>query len=99
MKQSTTHSERRLRAQIAAHVRWANEPDRTAATAKARRGLREKFERQVDPDNQLAPAERAKRAESARRAHYLAMALKSARARRRRGAMERKDSTRPGGAR
>jgi hypothetical protein len=43
-----------------------------------------KFERQVDPNNDLLPAERAKRAENARKAHYAELALKSARARRRR---------------
>jgi hypothetical protein len=43
----------------------------------------EKFERQVDPDNTLLPAERAKRAENARKAYYQRLALKSAKARRR----------------
>jgi hypothetical protein len=45
----------------------------------------DKFERQVDPDNELSPAERAKRAEHARKAYYKRLALKSARARRRGG--------------
>ena len=45
----------------------------------------DKFERQVDPHGELTQAERAKRAENARKAHYQRMALKSARARRRRG--------------
>jgi hypothetical protein len=44
-----------------------------------------KFERQVDPNNELLAAERAKRAESARKAFYAELALKSARARRSRG--------------
>lgn len=77
--------DRRLRAQIAANTRWAFEPDRTAATAPARRALDEKFLAQVDPDGLLDPAERALRAEAARRAHFLRMALKSAQVRRRRG--------------
>jgi hypothetical protein len=37
-----------------------------------------------DPDNILLPAERAKRAENARKAYYQRLALKSAQARRRR---------------
>lgn len=44
--------------------------------------LLEKFEKQVDPDSTLMPAERAKRAESLRKAYYADLALKSARARR-----------------
>jgi hypothetical protein len=44
----------------------------------------DKFEREVDPNNELAPAERAKRAEHARRAYYARLALASAQARRRR---------------
>ncbi|MEY8013837.1 hypothetical protein [Mycobacterium servetii] len=44
----------------------------------------EKFAHQVDPDGTLPPAERAKRAESLRRAHFKRLALKSAQARRRR---------------
>jgi hypothetical protein len=43
-----------------------------------------KFERDVDPNNELTPQERHKRAEYARKAHMQRMALKSAQARRRR---------------
>jgi hypothetical protein len=73
-----------MRASIAGNTRWARETNRTAATAPARRGLLDKFEREVDPDGLLLPAERAKRAENLRRVHYQRMALKSAHARRRR---------------
>lgn len=69
-------------AKIAAHSRWSQTDDRTAATAPARAGLQRKFELQVDPDGVLAPEERAKRAESARRAHFQRLALKSAQSRR-----------------
>jgi hypothetical protein len=41
-----------------------------------------KFEREVDPDNSLPPAERAKRAEHLRKAYFQRLALKSARSRR-----------------
>jgi hypothetical protein len=70
--------------QIAANKRWANTEDRAAATLPARRGFLDKLEREADPNNELLPAERAKRAENLRKAHYARMALNSARARRRR---------------
>lgn len=69
-------------ARIAAHTRWANEPDRKAATAPARRGQEAKWAAQVDPDGVLAPAELARRVESLRKAHMQRLALASARARR-----------------
>ena len=70
-------------ARLAAHTSWAVTEDRTARTEPGRRGMLAKFEREVDPDGVLPLGERAKRAESARRAHYTRMALKSAAARRR----------------
>jgi hypothetical protein len=69
-------------AKIAAHASWALTEDRSARTQAARDGLLARFERQVDPDGVLPLDERAKRAESARRAHYQRLALKSAQARR-----------------
>jgi hypothetical protein len=71
-----------MRASIAAHHSWAFTPDRTARTAPARRALLDKFEREADPDGILPAAERAKRAENLRKAHYRRMALRSAQARR-----------------
>jgi hypothetical protein len=82
---SLTPAERTLRAQIAAHESWAHTIDRSARTANARKAMLDKFERQVDPEGKLSPAERAQRAEHARKAHFKRLALKSARARRRRG--------------
>lgn len=76
-----TPTQRKLRAQIAAHERWSREPDRAASTAKARQAFLDKFEEQVDPDRVLDPAERARRAEHARKAHFKRLALRSARAR------------------
>lgn len=75
---------RSLRSQIAAHESWAHTPDRTARTANARKKFLDKFEQEVDPEGTLPPAERAKRAEHKRRAHFQRLALKSAQARRRR---------------
>jgi hypothetical protein len=79
-------SEKSLRGEIAAHESWARTEDRSARTAPARRAMLDKFEQQVDPDNELTPAERAKRAEHARKAHFKRLALKSAQARRKRAA-------------
>ena len=75
-------TERALLARVAAHTRWAQTSDRTASTAPARKALRDRFEREVDPDGVLPEAERHARAESARSAFYTRLALKSARARR-----------------
>jgi hypothetical protein len=51
-------------------------------TGAAHRGFRARFEREVDPEGILPPAERAARAERARRAYMLTLAVRSAAARR-----------------
>ena len=76
-----TPAERTLRARLAAHESWAATADPTARTAPARDTFLERFERQVDPDGILDPAERARRAEHAKKAYFLRLALKSAQAR------------------
>jgi hypothetical protein len=76
-------TERRLRAHAAAHTRWAKTDDRRAALAPARKGLRAKFEREVDPDGVLPPDELARRADSAEKAYYLRLAAAGLAARRR----------------
>lgn len=78
-----TESERSLRARAAAHAKWAACEDPSAATAPARRAALDRFERQVDPDGVLPPAERARRAEHARKSYFTVLALRSARSRRR----------------
>jgi hypothetical protein len=75
-------SDRSQAAKIAAHTRWANETDRSAATQAARDAMARKFLELVDPDGVLPVEERARRAESARKAHYQRLALASAKARR-----------------
>lgn len=87
-------SEAGLRARIAANDRWARTADRSAATQPARDGLAARFEREVDPEGKLDPAERAIRAASARRAHFQRLALLSARSRRKAAVMRslRRDS-------
>ena len=52
-----------------------------AMTLPARRGFRERFEREVDPEGRLEPGERVRRAERAMRAHMLRLAQASAEAR------------------
>jgi hypothetical protein len=78
-----THSERVLAGRIGAytvHSRY----DGLEITAAARRAFNARFEDQVDPDHVLTPAERAKRAEMARKAYFARLALKSAQVRRKR---------------
>ena len=75
---------RALIGRMAAHRRWAFEPDRKAATAPARAGMDKHFEDQVDPDRTLTPGERAKRVANLKSAYFSEIGLKSAQARRRR---------------
>ncbi|SNX96068.1 hypothetical protein SAMN06893097_103237 [Geodermatophilus sabuli] len=75
-------ADRSLIARLAAHESWANTTDPSARTAPARRAMLDRFERQVDPDGVLSPAERARRAGHARKAHCARLALRSAQARR-----------------
>jgi hypothetical protein len=78
-----TPAQRSLRARTAAHISWANTPDPTARTAPARQAALDRFEMQVDPDGTMNPAERTRRAASAKKAYFLGLAAKSAAARRR----------------
>jgi hypothetical protein len=77
-----TPEQRRLRAQIAAHTLHAKTTDPVGHTAAARAAFLGRFEREVDPDGVLPPTERARRAEHARRAYFLRLALRSSQARR-----------------
>lgn len=80
-----TPEQRVMRARIAASTRWAKESDRRAATQAARLAALERFAREVDPNNELDPAERARRAGHAQRAHMMRLALQSSKARARGG--------------
>jgi hypothetical protein len=79
-----TPEQRSLQARMAAHSLHARVADPAAHTAPARRAFLDRFEREVDPDAVLQPEERARRAEHARKAYFLRLALASAAARRRR---------------
>ena len=74
-------AERTLRARAAAY-RLHSLHDSRQLTANARRAFNDRFARQVDPHQVLPPAERARRAECARKAYYSELAAKSAKARR-----------------
>jgi len=76
-----TPAQRSLRARMAAHSSWARTPDPAARTAPARQRFLDRFEREVDPEGKLPDKERRRRAASARRAYFSALALKSAQAR------------------
>lgn len=70
---SLTATQRSQRARIAALARHSRTDGRDA-TQPAREAFLARFERQVDPDNVLAPAERTRRAELAKREHFQRMA-------------------------
>lgn len=77
-------AERTMAARMLVQRSWAITSDRSARTAPAREAFLARFEKQVDPDGVLDPAERAQRAEHARRAHFLDMSLRAAKVRRER---------------
>lgn len=70
---SLTPSQRSQRARIAARARWSQQSGHDGTQA-ARDAFLSRFERQVDPDNNLALAERLRRAESAKREHFQRLA-------------------------
>ncbi len=81
--QPLTPDQRRLRGRMAAailHSRY----DSRALTRQARLAFLRKFLDEVDPDGRLPETERLRRAEQARRAHFLRLALASSAARRKR---------------
>lgn len=76
----TTAAQRSLIGRIAAHSMHAKHDPRDT-TAAGRAAFMRRFEDEVDPDRVLSDAERARRAESARKAYMAKLALKSAQAR------------------
>jgi len=81
-----TPQERTLRARVAAFSLHAQG---LTNTGPARQRFFSRFEREVDPEGVLPEGERQRRAGFARKAYFLALALKSAKSRRLRAA--RKD--------
>ena len=78
---SANRDERILRARLAAHLLHARITDPAGHTAPARAAFLSRFEREVDPDGVLDPQERARRAEHAKKAYFLRLALASRKAR------------------
>lgn len=76
-----TPEQRVLRARKAGLTTHARH-DSKAIAARARNGFLARFEREVDPDGQLPPEERLRRAKLARKAYMTGLALKSSQARR-----------------
>jgi hypothetical protein len=76
-------SERAMRARLAAFALHAQRDPRETTRA-GRAAFAARFEMEVDPDGSLTEPERRRRAEAARRAYFTRLALRSARARRRR---------------
>jgi hypothetical protein len=82
MPSDCTPTELSLRNRLNAHLSWAATADPTARTKPARDAFLAGFEHKIDPDHKLSDAERTRRAESARKAHFTRLALLSAQARR-----------------
>ena len=76
-------AERTLAGRIGAYS-LHSQRDSKEITANARRAFLSKFDELVDPRGELPPAERARRAEAARKAHFAKLSLASAKARRKR---------------
>ena len=81
VEEASAVGRRALRARMAAHALHAGISDAAAHTAPARAAFLARFEREVDPDGVLDLRERARRAEHARKAYFLRLALASAHAR------------------
>jgi hypothetical protein len=84
-----TPSERTTRARIGGHSLHAKHDSRVVS-APGRKAAAEALDarllQDIDPENQLSEAERSRRLEHARRAHFLSLALKSAQTRKKRKA-------------
>ncbi len=82
---SLTPEQRSQIARMGAHALHAKRDPRET-TRKARQAFLDRFERQVDPDGLLEPAERARRADQARSAYFAHLSYRGVRARQRRRA-------------
>jgi hypothetical protein len=83
-------AERSARARMGAHALHAKY-DSKETSAAARAAFMSRFEREVDPDGRLPVAERQRRAAHAKKAYFVGLAMRSAKARRaRRGAEPRR---------
>ena len=72
--------ERILRSRLGAYVLHSKHDSREL-TAPARKAFLARFEVEVDPNRELPEAERQRRADCAKRAYFVRLAMKSARKR------------------
>ena len=80
MPDGLTPAERCLRSRLAAH-KLHSRYDSRELTKNARAAFKERFYDEVDPDRILSEDERRRRAEHAKQAYMLSLALRSAKAR------------------
>lgn len=76
-------------ASLAAHVSWAKTAHRAERMSPANRAREQRFEAEVDPDGVMDPADRARAAESARKAYYRRLSMSGVEARRAKAAAKR----------
>lgn len=82
MDSSLTPEQRTLRARLAVQTSWANTPDPTSRTAKARSAAEGRFEQQARAQHPDATDEQIKRmASHLKKAHFTRLALRSAQSR------------------
>lgn len=79
---SMTPAERSMKGRMGAHLSWARTENPSERTKPGRDAFLARFEREVDPNNNLPAEERQRRAESLRKAHMQELAFKSAQKRR-----------------
>lgn len=80
------HSDKALAGRIGGYT-TASRHDSRAITAAARAAFLASFAEQVDPDRLLTEAERARRADAAKRLYFARLAMKSAAVRRKAAGM------------
>ncbi|MEV0881757.1 hypothetical protein AB0I85_28495 [Micromonospora echinofusca] len=83
----------RISGRAGGYTSWANTSDPAARMAATWRGRSARFERQVDPDGTMDPAERARRARQAEAAYMARLSLKAAQARKAKAAAKAKPDT------
>lgn len=81
MPRNATESERSMLGRLGAHSMHAQHDSRKTSQP-GRQAFLASFEKQADPDGNLDEAERARRAEHLRKAHFTRLALLSAQKRR-----------------
>lgn len=76
-----TPEQRSMRSRLGAHTRWANTPDRSAATEPARKAWKNRWLKLADPDGTMPPEQAHAKAEQLEKAHFVRMALASSQSR------------------